>query len=443
MRTIVLLPGIMGSELVLGREQIWPPTPRELVFGYGRIAKLASLQARVGDLVRSVPCYPIYQSLVDQLKAWGFDESASGGASGRLRPWPYDWRVDIRTTAAKLAQDLQALSSEDPSAEITLLAHSMGGLVSRFALEVAEASAPSAWRASVRQLITMGTPHRGAPLALVYALGQSGVLGISAPDVRTLSANPRFPSTYQLIPAADAFGFWSRQGGPVPLQAVDVLERSVAQGLGLELSNVQAAQGFHQALASGTRPPGCRYFSFVGRELETTVRGELSAGATLDAIADDDSGDGTVPVWSGTLADEQFQLDGDEHIRTFRNAKLIATLGELLGVPRAQLRATAPALAPLSVSLPRHVFSSGEIVRASVRSHAAALPEVALVIRPLDESGRPSGAAVSTVSLGALTANAAVRVQVALPASPGLYSITPRSGAPGLEGEPKQFAVQR
>jgi len=170
---------------------------------------------------------------------------------------------------------------------------------------------------------------------------------------------------------------------------------------------------------------------------------ELSAGATLDAIADDDSGDGTVPVWSGTLADEQFQLDGDEHIRTFRNAKLIATLGELLGVPRAQLRATAPALAPLSVSLPRHVFSSGEIVRASVRSHAAALPEVALVIRPLDESGRPSGAAVSTVSLGALTANAAVRVQVALPASPGLYSITPRSGAPGLEGEPKQFAVQR
>ena len=50
-----------------------------------------------------------------------------------------------------------------PVDEIVVLAHSMGGLVSRAACHVAEAEKHT-WRTKLRALITLGTPHHGAPL---------------------------------------------------------------------------------------------------------------------------------------------------------------------------------------------------------------------------------------------------------------------------------------
>ncbi len=47
--------------------------------------------------------------------------------------------------------------------DITFLGHSMGGLVARSACLVAEAEGLR-WRARLRALITLGTPHHGAPL---------------------------------------------------------------------------------------------------------------------------------------------------------------------------------------------------------------------------------------------------------------------------------------
>lgn len=48
-----------------------------------------------------------------------------------------------------------------PVEEITLLTHSMGGLVARSACHYA---ARSGWRARLRRIIFLGTPHHGAPL---------------------------------------------------------------------------------------------------------------------------------------------------------------------------------------------------------------------------------------------------------------------------------------
>jgi hypothetical protein len=50
-----------------------------------------------------------------------------------------------------------------PVEEIVLLTHSMGGLVARSACLVAEAEG-QLWRRKLRALVTLGTPHHGAPL---------------------------------------------------------------------------------------------------------------------------------------------------------------------------------------------------------------------------------------------------------------------------------------
>ncbi len=51
----------------------------------------------------------------------------------------------------------------EPVTELVAVAHSMGGLVMRSACAVAEAEG-FAWRAKLRKIVFLGTPHRGAPL---------------------------------------------------------------------------------------------------------------------------------------------------------------------------------------------------------------------------------------------------------------------------------------
>ena len=53
-----------------------------------------------------------------------------------------------------------------PVEDLTLLAHSMGGLVSRSACHVAEQSG-MAWRKHLKNIVFLGTPHHGAPLERV------------------------------------------------------------------------------------------------------------------------------------------------------------------------------------------------------------------------------------------------------------------------------------
>ncbi|MES2051236.1 MAG: alpha/beta hydrolase [Pseudomonadota bacterium] len=53
-----------------------------------------------------------------------------------------------------------------PVEDITLLTHSMGGLVSRSACHVAEQGG-MAWRKKLKNIIFLGTPHHGAPLERV------------------------------------------------------------------------------------------------------------------------------------------------------------------------------------------------------------------------------------------------------------------------------------
>jgi len=77
----------------------------------------------------------------------------------------YNSGLHISTNGAELAALLEELLAAWPlePEEIVLLGHSMGGLVARSAAHVGDA-AGHAWRGYLRSLITLGTPHHGAPL---------------------------------------------------------------------------------------------------------------------------------------------------------------------------------------------------------------------------------------------------------------------------------------
>lgn len=74
----------------------------------------------------------------------------------------YNTGRHIADNGESLSHALDALMATTP-AELTLIGHSMGGLVSRSACDFAERThAP--WRRALRNLVTLGTPHHGAVL---------------------------------------------------------------------------------------------------------------------------------------------------------------------------------------------------------------------------------------------------------------------------------------
>ena len=77
----------------------------------------------------------------------------------------YNTGLHISTNGHAFAQILEALVAAWPVSlkELSILAHSMGGLVARSAYHYAS-TADHAWPAKLRKLVFLGTPHHGVPL---------------------------------------------------------------------------------------------------------------------------------------------------------------------------------------------------------------------------------------------------------------------------------------
>lgn len=91
----------------------------------------------------------------------------------------YNGGLHISTNGRLFAELLDELAKAwpVPMDELAIVAHSMGGLVSRSACHVAE-DADFEWRAKLTKLVCLGSPHHGAPLERSGNLLES-VLGVS------------------------------------------------------------------------------------------------------------------------------------------------------------------------------------------------------------------------------------------------------------------------
>lgn len=200
MQAIILVHGIMGSKLKLGTEEIWPPSLREMLSKpphYLRIDKLRNPKAVATEIIYQytslIPVYaPIIRILDDIV-----DEQ------GGLRPrFCFDWRLDLPVAADLLAQAISDVcSGPNPADTVTLVAHSMGGLVTRHLLESGNFSKKK-WFKKIDRFIAICVPHVGAPIAVVRALGLSGSTGIWPADMKTILNDKNFPAGFELFPAA-------------------------------------------------------------------------------------------------------------------------------------------------------------------------------------------------------------------------------------------------
>src|SRR5690242_15686000 len=115
----------MGSVLKLDGEVIWPGSLGSLIFAFNKMDELLDERLVATDIIRSFSVSVQYGALVNDLTTWGFKEKKD------LYLCPYDWRKSNEEAAEALAKLIEtAYVANGDGCKITLIAHSMGGLIS-------------------------------------------------------------------------------------------------------------------------------------------------------------------------------------------------------------------------------------------------------------------------------------------------------------------------
>jgi hypothetical protein len=137
-----------------------------------------------------------------------------------LYHFSYDWRRDNRAAAKILKRLLDKRlkcwreHSGNPNAKVILLAHSMGGLISRYYLEVL-----GGWP-DCKALFTFGTPYRGSLIAVDFLAN-----GYKKAFIDLTQVMRSMPSVHQLMPRYKALKigneFYRIAESPVELPNID------------------------------------------------------------------------------------------------------------------------------------------------------------------------------------------------------------------------------
>ena len=226
---VIIIPGIQGSELVNSKtgKTVWFNLRREKdddlrlpITSVNLARNRDNLVAK--DIIREIktprflPNIEVYQGVIDSLKARGYAEADwnKPAAADVFYVFPYDWRRDNVETAQLLIQKMEAVKRavKRPDLKFDILAHSMGGLIARYAAMYGASDLPPEGRkpvpswagaAHINKLLMFGTPNEGSFDAFDAIINGSSIVGKrNLPFVDDFRPEDALgiPSLFQLMP---------------------------------------------------------------------------------------------------------------------------------------------------------------------------------------------------------------------------------------------------
>lgn len=254
-RPLIVIPGVLGSQLVNYEtgEVVWPSAFRSSDDGLS-LPVSPDLEGNRDNLVprnivdtarlaKLAPEVYVYHDLLVALKKYGgfregdWSNPGPDGDHDTFYVFPYDWRRDNVETARELVGRLETLKRKlnRPDLRFNILAHSMGGLVARYAAMYGEADLQPAgarpvpnWAgaAHINRIVMMGTPNEGSADAFATLLeGYSVTEGLRRrfPLLNKLSREDIFtaPAVFQLLPHKGLTTFLDENLKPMELDLYD------------------------------------------------------------------------------------------------------------------------------------------------------------------------------------------------------------------------------
>ena len=337
-KAIIIIPGIMGSELFAG-EQIGD-------FNYGTRLWDPSFGLQADDKIRELVCDSAGES-VHCIYA-GNENFGAKKTYKRLYQrlstifsstydiiyFPYDWRMSCADAAQKLNTYINCSNYD----KVILVAHSMGGLVAANYLAIGTYQ-----RSKVEKLIALGSPFLGATeLIRVYKKGLD--LGfvpelIVNDDIKAIM--PNIKSVYELLPTQKWFELTNKKvftytklytvpgyeddGQTFVSQTYnDTKNRLYKKLSNSNLTLLSLAESMHSNLfINGNYVTNLvDSYYIVGTNLPTvnsikaTVTGETGAIESM-GYSETTNGDGTVATWSANIGSlypsRTYYASGREH----------------------------------------------------------------------------------------------------------------------------------
>jgi hypothetical protein len=310
-RLVFVLPGIMGSQLSIARES-----------GPDNLLWLDPVDFQQGNLMQlawsSLPVRPSGPVLYTFLPL----KFALESAGYTVRCFDHDWRRDI----GELGLEFSRRVAIESARHISVIGHSMGGLVARAALR-------NDGGARIERLITLGTPHGGsyAPVQalrgvypLIRRLAQLDPQHSAEALARDVFAT--FHSLYQMLPRDGQLNLLDARNWPSlgPQPNATLLDRVAMLDLGGADARIGSIAGFgYDTPLNIANVEGDFYYRY---------------GA---------AGDGTVPTARATLAGTEAWYCRVAHNELPRSPLVHAAVLALLSEARPQLPGAPPALPDL------------------------------------------------------------------------------------------------
>ncbi|MFT4519173.1 MAG: pimeloyl-ACP methyl ester carboxylesterase [Halioglobus sp.] len=218
---VILVHGAFGGRLCNEKgEEYWPGSLSKILWGdYGTLAlptpgpgpeeSLAPLtNCGLTDTVVGTDFYGEIENTLTGVGGYHLTEPGATvtGTQRRYYRFTYDWRQDNSSTAAKLDTlvDQIRIDHGDNDLRVDIVAHSMGGLVTRYWLRYGKTDVlnsndfqpNNSGAAKARKVILVGTPNLGSNSALQQIL-TGAEFGTNTVEPEVLLT---FPSAYQLMP---------------------------------------------------------------------------------------------------------------------------------------------------------------------------------------------------------------------------------------------------
>src|SRR5215204_660594 len=321
---VILVPALMGSKLSCGENELWPDIPSP---------ELGSLRLQV-DGVTDFTCVPQVSGLLEEIaidtglfdvvvkdfyKSGLASLSMGTATKSRVYVYPYDWRKSPEYATEGLDQMVDRALSETGNDQVAILAHSMGGLVTRRYIDD-----PSRAQ-KVERVVTLGTPYWGAPKAWgMLAHGQTSPtfsaldLIIDNDEGRLFARNSSglysmFPSDSYLSATRGWLTYTNRNGGnPLDVQGtLNAIATLDDPGGNWQLAqNARSLHGnyldsFATKIDANGRVNGVDYRVLVGTGFLTPTRVTENPEPWLDETTwAFGNGDATVPLVSA-MADAE------------------------------------------------------------------------------------------------------------------------------------------
>ena len=283
---VIFVPGTMGSELWLGGERVWPNVnllfkqPEILSYSENtRLKPKGILNEMI--VVPNLITFDQYNLLGDYLvEELGYERE------NNFIEFAYDWRQDVRQSARDLARFIDGWNVTAP---ITIIAHSLGTLVSRYYVE------QLGGKKKVGRLMLIGGPHQGVPKIAANLLTGVDLLPFGLMGKRLTEIIETFPSCYQILPLYSCA--IDQDGNSINFLEDESWVKPAYRPL------LRAAREFRRELGTKSSVPTLSIFGYgIKTAMQIQIQRDTNGNFKKALIGVEPSGDSSVPESSAVLS---------------------------------------------------------------------------------------------------------------------------------------------